>query len=81
MKTQKFGKIEKIISAKCKNILESLELFDIYRNEKLGQNKKSVAYSIKFRSQEKTLSEIEINEIMKNIISDLEKDLKAELRK
>lgn len=40
-----------------------------------------MAYSIKFRSKEKTLTEDEINGIMASIISDLEKELKAELRK
>lgn len=81
MRILKFGKIEKIIKNRCKNILESLELFDIYRNEKLGINKKSVAYSLKFRSEEKTLTEAEITGAMSAIILDLEKELGAELRK
>ena len=37
------GKIEKIITQTSKKWLEQLKLFDIYRNEKLGENKKSVA--------------------------------------
>ena len=75
------GKIEKIITKKCKKVLEKLELFDIYRSEKLGQGKKSVAYALTFRSNEKTLNEEEINTIMGNIIEDLQKELGAELRK
>ena len=57
-----------------------MELFDIYRNEKLGENKKSVAYSLKFRDKSKTLSDEEINIIMENIITELEKTLGAKLR-
>lgn len=75
------GQIEKIIMKKAKKLLESMQLFDIYRNERLGENKKSVAYSLIFRDKNKTLSDEEISEIMKNIISELEKSLGAELRK
>ena len=75
------GKIEKIIQKRAKKLLESIKLFDIYRNEKLGENKKSVAYSLIFRDKNKSLSDEEINPIMENIIKDLEKELGAELRK
>ena len=53
----------------------------IYRNEKLGENKKSVAYSLIFRDKNKTLSDEEINNVMDSIISELEKTLHAELRR
>ena len=75
------GEIEKIISKKAKKLLESIKLFDIYRNEKLGENKKSVAYSLIFRDKNKTLDDSEINRIMEEIIKELEKNLGAELRK
>ena len=74
------GQIEKIITKKSKKWLEAVKLFDIYRNEKLGENKKSVAYSLIFRDKNKTLSDEEINTIMKNIIIELEKTLGAKLR-
>lgn len=75
------GQIEKIITKKAKKLLESMQLFDIYRNEKLGENKKSVAYSLIFRDKNKTLSDEEINTIMDAVISELEKQLGATLRK
>ena len=40
--------------------LEDVKLFDIYRGEKLGENVKSVAYSITFRAADRTLTEQEI---------------------
>lgn len=79
--TVEVGQIEKIVTKKAKKLLESIQLFDIYRNEKLGDNKKSVAYSLIFRDKNKTLSDEEINHIMESIISELEKTLGAELRK
>lgn len=75
------GQIEKTIAKKAKKILEKAELFDIYRNEKLGENKKSVAYALTFRNKNKTLNDDEVNEVMENIIKELEKSLGAELRK
>lgn len=75
------GQIEKIVTKKTKKLLESMQLFDIYRNEKLGENKKSVAYSLIFRDKNKTLSDEEINRTMESIIVELEKTLGAELRK
>ena len=74
------GQIEKIITKKGKKLLESVKLFDIYRDEKIGEGKKSVAYSLIFRDKNKTLSDEEINTIMNNVISELEKNLGAELR-
>ena len=58
-----------------------MKLFDIYRNEKLGENKKSVAYSLIFRDKNRTLSDEEINGVMETIIGELQKTLNAELRK
>ena len=75
------GQIEKIITKKAKKLLEGLKLFDIYRNEKLGENKKSVAYALTFRDKNKTLSDEEVNVAMENIIAELEKTVGAELRK
>ena len=75
------GQIEKIITKKAKKLLEKMQLFDIYRNEKLGDNKKSVAYSLIFRDKNRTLSDEEINVVMENIIGELQKTLNAELRK
>ena len=75
------GQIEKIITKKAKKLLEKMKLFDIYRNEKLGENKKSVAYSLIFRDKNRTLSDEEINGVMETIIGELQKTLNAELRK
>lgn len=75
------GTIEKIIAKKSKNILENIKLFDIYRSEKIGNGKKGVAYSLRFRSNEKTLSDEEIAKVMENIILELKKEVGADLRK
>lgn len=74
------GQIESIISKKAKNILEKAELFDVYRSEKLGQNKKSVAYELIFRAPDRTLTDDEIKNTMEVITKELQATLGAELR-
>lgn len=73
--------IEKIIVKRAKNILESVSLFDMYESEKLGVNKKSLAYALKFRSNERTLTDDEISETIQQIVSTLEAEINAILRK
>lgn len=67
------GDIEKVIKENSSNILENLELFDIYEGDKIDNDKKSLAYSLTFRNKEKTLEESEITNVMNNILSELEK--------
>ena len=74
------GQIESIISKKAKNILERAELFDVYRSDKLGENKKSVAYELIFRAKDRTLTDDEIKNTMEVITKELQATLGAELR-
>lgn len=73
--------IEKIIKSKSGNILESLNIFDIYRGSQVPEGKKSVSYSIIFRDRSKTLNDKEINKLIEIILNALKLSLGAELRK
>ncbi len=66
---------------KAGNLIEKVELFDIYKGEQLGNDKKSVAISITFRDQKKTLKDEEINKLMEKILGIVEKKYNGELRK
>lgn len=61
--------------------LKEVQLFDIFESEKLGLDKKSLAISITFLDEEKTLTDSEIDAMMKRLMGTLEKDLQAEIRK
>ena len=74
------GEIEKVINKHGKDLIEKIELFDIYTGDQIPEGKKSVAYSIIYRSYEKTLTDKEINSVQNNLIEDLEKSFDAELR-
>ena len=72
--------IVKVIKKAAGNLLIEARLFDIYTSALLG-DKKSVAYSLTFGSNAKTLTDDEIVPLMEKIIAALEKNLNAELRK
>ena len=63
--------IEKMIRQRGGRILESLQLFDIYEGEQVKEGFKSMAYSLVFRSAEKTLEEADVAAAMKKILNGL----------
>ncbi len=61
--------------------LQEIKLFDIFESEKLGSGKKSVAVNFTFLDEEKTLTDKEIDGWMNKIMTTLERELQAEIRK
>ncbi len=61
--------------------LQDVRLFDIFESEKLGKDKKSLAVNVTFLDEEKTLTDKEIDGWMNKIISTLERNIGAEIRK
>jgi phenylalanyl-tRNA synthetase beta chain len=57
-----------------------IRLFDVYRDERLGANKKSLAYSLTYQDPEKTLTDEGVAKIRQRIIRSLEQELGARLR-
>ncbi len=72
--------LEQCIRKSVKNILEDVKLFDVFISEKLGENKKSVAFSLVFRKEDGTLTDEECDNAVAKILANLEKDYEAELR-
>ncbi|MBR0382806.1 MAG: phenylalanine--tRNA ligase subunit beta [Eubacterium sp.] len=66
------GDVEKIMKAKGGKLLESIELFDVYEGAQVGKGKKSVAFSLVFRSSEGSLEAAEVNKIVDRILKELE---------
>lgn len=71
--------IEKMIRQRGGKILEDLKLFDVYEGSQVEAGHKSMAYSLVFRSKEKTLEEADISSAMKKILNGLS-SLGIELR-
>lgn len=62
-------------------ILEDVTLFDVYRDARLGEGKKSLAYAITFRAADRTLTDAEIGSAMEKVLKAVEKEFGAEIRK
>ena len=71
---------QKIIDISGK-LLHNVELFDIYRGENIGLNKKSIAIHLVFQSVDRTLVDAEIDALVNHIIDVLQKTFAAELRR
>lgn len=62
------------------NILESIELFDVYTGAQIKEGYKSLAYALNFRHLEKTLNDDDINPVIEDILGSLKEKLDAHLR-
>lgn len=79
--TLAFSTVDNTVKKLRLDKLRELKLFDIFESDKLGRDKKSLAVSFTFLDQEKTLTDKEIDAMMQKIMTSLEKELNAEIRK
>ncbi len=75
-----FKEIRDIALRTEKNLLKSVNLFDVYEGEKLGANKKSYAVSFTLQDEEKTLTDKQIDKIMNKLMGTYKHLLGAEIR-
>lgn len=75
-----FASIEKIAYQTEKKYLKSVELFDVYEGKNLPAGKKSYAVNFILQDESKTLNDKQIDAIMTKLITNLKRELKAELR-
>ena len=75
-----FDNIRKLSFDIEKNILKEVNLFDVYKDKSMGNDKNSYAVSFVFNDSKKTLTDKHIDQVMKKIINRLDKDLKAQIR-
>ena len=62
------------------DMLENIELFDIYQGEQVPNGYKSVAFNLTFRKQDATLTQEEVNEAINKILVRLESTYQAKIR-
>jgi len=61
-------------------LVEETRPFDLYQGEKLGVGKKSIAYSVRLRSNERTLTDKEADAVSQSIVSTVSQKFGATLR-
>lgn len=74
------GELIACIRESIGELCESVELFDVYQGEQIESGFKSVAFSIKLYSDEKTLVDAQIQECMNRAVEGLGKQFGAKLR-
>ncbi len=76
-----YQSVENSISSLQISKLIEITLFDVFESDKLGPGKKSFAITFTFLDKEKTLTDVEVDAMMKRITNILEKENKAEIRR
>ena len=75
-----FDNIEKLAFDIEKNILKEVNLFDVYKDKSMSNDKESYAISFLFNDSKKTLTDKHIDQVMKKIMNRFTKDLNAQIR-
>ncbi|MCK5127186.1 MAG: phenylalanine--tRNA ligase subunit beta [candidate division Zixibacteria bacterium] len=74
------GSIRKSIAEWGGELIESVEIFDLFTGGNIEEDKKSLAFSMQFRAADKTLADEEVDTVYRKIIKNLEQTYKARLR-
>jgi len=75
-----YEEIEQIALKTEKKLLKEVDLFDVYQGKNLPEGKKSYAVSFKFQDENKTLTDKQVDKMMKKLQHRFEEELQAELR-
>ena len=72
-----FSALEKLILSIDNSILKSVIMFDLYEDDKLDENEKSMSFRMKFQSEKRTLKDDEVDVIVNKVISGLKEKFNA----
>lgn len=72
--------LECCIKKSAGKLLRDIKLFDIYRGVGIAEGKKSVAFSLVLRSDDRTLTDADIDPVITNVLKNLQEELNAVLR-
>ena len=72
--------IEKVIQESGTELLKDVKLFDVYRGQQVDEGKKSVAFSLTYRHDEKTLTDEEVDGVHNKVVEALKDTFKAVIR-
>jgi phenylalanyl-tRNA synthetase beta chain len=73
-------KVQDVIERAGGKTLRQVRLFDLYRGPQIGAGKKSLAYSLTFQADDRTLTDRDANKLRDKIVRQLKKKLGATLR-
>ena len=74
------GNITTLIKKAGGRMLNQIEVFDVYTGENVKENEKSIAYTLTFKDDSKTLSDEEVMQVFNKIINDVTSKLNCTVR-
>ena len=72
--------LNSLISTKAGKYLKTSNLFDVYEGKGMGENKKSIAFTLTWQSSKKTLLDSEIDKVVEMIVNSVKEELGGDLR-
>ena len=72
--------VEDVIKAAAGKLLRNVVLFDIYRGKGIEENKKSLAFSLEMRADDRTLTDTDTEQVMDKVLKNLAEKLNATRR-
>lgn len=75
------GDILSLIRKTGGKLLKSVELFDLYQGDQISEGCRSLAFKLLFQAQDRTLTDQEVDDIFEKVVSDLEEEFDAKLRR
>jgi len=79
-KSVSYDEVIKFIKKSSSELLKSVTLFDLFESESLGESNKSMAFSLEYYSDERTLTEEEVEKDFTSLIKAVTKNFNAQLR-
>lgn len=74
------AQVQAVIEKAGGNLLRSVSLFDVYRGEPIPEGHKSLAYSLAYQAEDRTLTDTEVAKVHGKIVKAAERELNAKLR-
>jgi len=74
------GQIINLVKKIDKGLISDVKIFDIYHGDNISSGKKSIAFNVTLEPKDKTLSENDIEQVSKKIISKIQESTGATLR-
>ena len=78
--TTKAGDLLQAIESETGEYFRSVELFDLYQGESLPKDKISLAFSLTFNSDERTLTDKDVEPVIGRLLTKLDREFSAKLR-
>jgi phenylalanyl-tRNA synthetase beta chain len=74
------GAIEATLRSAGGDLLEDVRTFDVFRSDALGERKRSLAFALRLRAPDRTLTDAEVGELRQRAIDAVVNDHDAQLR-